>query len=172
MASWLSIEGVGTAETAAAAHWRLALRLRPDLRIITIRRPAKEVVDSLVRLQVGFDARRAEQMVKRLDAKLDQIERRGANVTSIPFHELTGREGAEKLWSSCLGPSGLPFDEDWYSRLAQINIQFDLSLMLRYYFANLPQLSRFSHEAKLATIALLKENHPRSAQILPFAQRR
>ena len=48
--SWLSMNQVGSAETGAMWHWRLAKHLRPDLRLITIRRESKEILDSLGRI--------------------------------------------------------------------------------------------------------------------------
>ena len=50
--AWLSQDAVGTAETAGAPWWRLLPRYRPDARVVVVRRPVREVVDSLMRIEM------------------------------------------------------------------------------------------------------------------------
>ena len=77
--SWLSQPSTGSAETALAPFWRL---LPKDARLVIVRRPVAEVKDSLLRLSLGdggaFDPIALDGLLKRADAKLDQI--RGARV--------------------------------------------------------------------------------------------
>jgi len=150
--SWHGMGEIGTAETAAAPHWRLALALFPDLNIITIRRDRREVLDSFARMGIGGEA--PGTMLERLDRKLDQIERRGPNVTAIDYHELDSESGAKRLWESTLP---YPFDREWYSLLAPLNIQLSLPHLLRYYSAHESQIVRFAAVAKETTKVLIRE---------------
>jgi len=139
--SWLAMPKTGTVETAAAPFWRL---IPADVRIVTVRRPKVEVVRSTIAL--GYNARAAEEMIGRLDRKLDQVEAR-RSVVRVEFDELRTAEGAKRLWEAVLP---LPFDECWYHALAALNVQYSAELMTRYVIAHEKQLMEFRAEAKLA----------------------
>jgi GNAT superfamily N-acetyltransferase len=133
--AWLSLDFTGTVETAAAPFWRLLPEYRPDARMIVIRRPVEEVVESLVRTGIEFDRAILTAKMKRLDRKLDQIEKHGA--LSVEFDDLNVESVRAKLFEHCLG---LPFDPVWDAKFAPINLQIDLASMLRYMRSNAPQL--------------------------------
>ena len=53
--AWLSQDFTGASETTAAPFWRTIVAARPDVRVLVVRRPVGEVVDSLMRLDMrGF----------------------------------------------------------------------------------------------------------------------
>src|SRR5664279_2954834 len=81
--SWLAQPLTGTVETAAGPFWRLLMDLAPDARVVVLRRPVAEVVDSLVRL--GFERAPMVRIMTRLDAKLAQIAVRVPGCLSVSF---------------------------------------------------------------------------------------
>lgn len=142
--SWLAQPATGTVETSAAPFWRLLLALRPDARIAVIRRPVAEVLVSLL-AQLPFDAPPLLAQLRRIDAKLDQIECRCPGVLSLSFAELATEAGCSKLFEHCL-----PYQHDpvWFQRLAAVNLQIDLAAMLRYCQAHAAQLDKMTRIAK------------------------
>ncbi len=145
--SWLSQECTGTVETAGAPWWRLARRYRPDLRTIVIRRPVRDVVESLVRL--GLDTTIEPLMVK-LDRKLDQIERRVPGVLSISYAELATEAGCARLFEHCLPYAHKP---DWWGAFASLNLQVSMAALIRYSAAYQTQLDKVAKIAKQQCIA-------------------
>jgi hypothetical protein len=140
--SWFSMPKTGTVETSAASFWRL---IPPDVQIVTVRRPKAEVIRSAIAL--GFPARAAEWTIGRANAKLDQVEARRSGVIRVEFDDLAGEASARRLWEAVLP---LPFDAEWYGRLAAVNIQYSAELMQRYVVAHERQLIDFAAEAKRA----------------------
>jgi len=152
--SWLAQPLTGTVETAAAPFWRLLLRLRPDTRIALIRRPVAEVTESLL-AQLPFDPPALMTQMRRLDAKLDQIEQRCTSALSISYAELATEAGCAELFEHCL-----PFQHDplWWQRLAGVHLQIDLAAMLRYCQAHAPQLLKMAKTAKHRIMADMATN--------------
>jgi hypothetical protein len=139
--SWLAMPWTGSVETAAAPFWRA---IPSHVRLVTIRRPPGEVVQSSVAL--GFGRTASERLIWRMAAKLDQIEAR-REVIRIEFAELETIEGARALWLATIGG---PFDANRYESLRDVNIQFPTDLMMRYYAAHSGQLAAFAAEARRA----------------------
>lgn len=142
--SWLSQNKVGAAETAIAPHWRLIKKMRPDVRIITIRRPVHEAVHSFS-AACGMDM--SEQLTPvftRHNAKLDQIEKRIPGVLSIQSSDLSSEETCAKLFEHCL-----PYKHDhtWWAAHDRVNMQMNVPALLRYMAAFAPQLTTISSVA-------------------------
>lgn len=133
--SWLSLDDNGTVETAAAPFWRLLVAIRPDARIVVIRRPIEAVFASLVRTDVIFNRESLMTLLRRHDRKLDQIERFGA--LSIRFDDLNDAATRAHLFKFC---TGLPHDPAWDERIGPVNLQINLPAELSYLRANAPQL--------------------------------
>jgi len=148
--SWLAQPCTGTAETAAAPFWRLALKLRPDIRIVTVRRSPAEVVESLLALRLGFDREPLTKEMQRLDHKLDQIEQRVPGVLAVRFDELPCEATCARLFEHCL-----PYRHDpaWWGACDATNIQISMPMLLRYYDAHKPQLAKMAKVAKQRIIA-------------------
>ena len=147
--AWLAQDQVGTVETAAAPWWRLAVDARPDLRIATIRRDPDAVIDSLMRVPgVEFDRAILTREIRRLDRKLDQIERHH-DCLSVGFEELDQETKCGALFEYCTGE---PLDPRWWEALAPLNLQINMRAMVRYAQANKKQIARArataSHEVK------------------------
>lgn len=143
--SWLAQEKTGTAETSAAPWWRMIAKYRPDIRVLVVRRPVAEVVDSLMALGLFRDRDVMAKAMARLDAKLSQAERRMPNVLSVRFENLKCEATCARAFEHCLG---LPHDAAWWRGLASVNIQCSMQALIRYAAANMPQLTRLASIAK------------------------
>jgi hypothetical protein len=135
--SWLAQPCTGTIETAGAAFWRLLQQMRPDVRVVVVRRPVPAVVDSLERL--GFERAAMLRLMRAQDAKLDQIETRMPGVLSVPFPSLDTEEGCARVFRHCLGEDPPP---GWWEMLAPLNLQDDIPALVRYATAYAAQLER------------------------------
>jgi hypothetical protein len=127
--AWLSLPWTGSAETAAASFWRLALDIRPDLKIVTVRRSVGEVIGSLLRTGISFDRAAVETHIRRLDRRLDQIERFAPGVVSVDYYDLTKEETCRKIFEHCLD---LPHDRGRWAAFHRTNLQVNLAAELRY----------------------------------------
>lgn len=144
--AWFSQPCTGTVETAAAPFWRLV----PDgVRQVVVRRSVADVVASAV--QQGF-APEVERLIRRLDAKLDQIERRVPGVLSVSYDDLATAEGCKRVWSHCLP---YPWDSGWWAAIAGLNMQASIAEHVRYAVAYGPQIERATAAAKAAMVAKL-----------------
>lgn len=143
--SLLAIPGFGSAETAAAPFWRLIQQMRPDIKTAVIRRPVQEVIESMLRTGVEFDQLKLAKAMRRLDAKLDQIEARVPGVLSVRFDEMNDEGACAQLWAHCTGTCANP---DWFAQIAPLNLQCDLELMMRYAQAHMPQMERVGRLVK------------------------
>ncbi len=143
--AWFSQPNTGTVETSAAPWWRL---VPADVRTITIRRPVADVVESLARL--GFEQNVMLPLMKRLDRKLDQIERRVPGVLSVRFADLENEGACRELFEHCLP---YPHDPEWWAEFAGMNLQVSMSSLVRYMAAYRPQMEKLAKIAKHRTIA-------------------
>lgn len=144
--SWLSQPFIGSAETIAPLYWRLIPRFMADGRVLIIRRPVAEVVESILKQGlVGIDRPKLLTNMLRMDAKLDQAEQRLPNCISINFDELDDQEICKIAFEHCVG---LPFNMAWWNYWGQINVQVSMDATMRYMFSHINQLSRVSLMAK------------------------
>lgn len=151
---WLGQPCTGTVETLAAPFWRLLPRLRPDVRIVVVRRPVAEVVASLMRLGIGFDEQMLRAQMGRLDRKLDQIERR-LPVYSVAYDDLSSEATCAALFEHCLP---YPHDHDWWAHCAARNVQINMPLLIRYMHAHREQMGKL---AQMAQQRILQAMHIR-----------
>jgi hypothetical protein len=115
-----------------------------------VRRPVNEVVRSFMALDLGLDQSILTRTMRRLDAKLDQIERRVPGVLSVSFDALADERTCARIFEHCL-----PHDHDpaWWRAVAALNIQINLKHLFRSYAAYQPQLTKLARVAKQLTIA-------------------
>lgn len=146
--SWLSQPFTGTAETGAASWWRLLVKYRPDARVVVVRRPVDEVVESLAGF--GLDRTIIEPAMRRLDAKLDQIEERFPSCLSVRFEDLNREATCKRVFEFCVPYAHAR--ERW-QRLASINVQCSMPAMLRYARAYRPQIEKLASIAKHTLLA-------------------
>ncbi len=152
--TWLSQGKVGTVETNAAPWWRLIPKFMPEgpegPRIVTVRRPLAEVVQSLRPFGVG--GRQVEEHLTRLNRKLDQVEKRLPGVMVVDYESLSQETTCAKLFRFCL-----PYEHDRerWAGLAKENIQINLDAQVRYCRAFRPQLDKLAAQATQQTFARL-----------------
>lgn len=158
--AWFSQPCTGTAETAGAPWWRMLERFAPEARVLVVRRPAAEVVESLLKVPgCAFDREALARHIVRLDRKLDQIEARLQNVMSVAFAELDQEAVCAKAFEHCLP---YPHDHDHWAKWSGQNVQCDLRAMIRYVDAYRDPLERLAQQAKQQTIAAMSRR--RSAE--------
>jgi hypothetical protein len=148
--SWFAQPCTGTAETAGAPWWRLVQRISPDAKIVVVRRRISDVVTSLMNLGLPFNEISLIREMTRLDHKLDQIERRMSNVLSVQFDDLATEATCAQVFEHCL-----PYKHDpaWWAAAAAVNVQINMTHLLRYFSAHQPQLTKLAKMAKQQTIA-------------------
>lgn len=136
MKSWLAQPFTGTVETSAAPFWRL---LPEGVTAAVIRRPIDEVISSLWRGGLQFDAVTMVRHLGAQDAKLRQFAHRRPGVLCTTFAELATEEGCARLFEHCL-----PYrhDSGWWQHLAPVNMQVSLPHSRNYYLAHMAQLEK------------------------------
>ena len=147
--AWLSQPCIGTAETAGAPFWRLLRQYRPDARVVTIRRPVGQVMDSLMR-RGSLDG-----IMRRLDRKLDQIEARIPGVLRVEFSDLATEAGCARVFEHCTGYAHEPV---WWAAMARQNVQISMPALMKYYAAHKGQLDTLRQMAKQQIISAMGRN--------------
>ena len=156
--AWFSQACIGTAETAGAPWWRLLERFAPGARVLVVRRPVNDVVESLMSIPgCTFDRARLNADMRALDHKLDQIEARLPNVMSVNFADLEAETACAMAFEHCLG---VPHDRDHWARWAPVNVQCDMPAMMRYYQAYAPALEKLGAIARHQTLASMATREP------------
>ena len=161
--AWLSMPHMGSAETSAAPWWRTLLRLSPEARIVVVRRPVDDVVESLAAF--GFDRAVMAPMMRRLNAKLDQIVARVPGVLEVSFDGLNDEATCKAVFEHCLPYN---FDPAHWQRLAGQNVQCDMLALVRYASAFRPQLNKLSAQAKHAELREMMVTKPTEPEGLTF----
>lgn len=164
--AWFSQGTVGTAETAGAPWWRLLEQYAPYARVVVVRRPVDDVVDSLAKIPgLSFDRTWLEKAMGRLDRKLDQVEARLPGVLSVRYGDLEAEDTCAAVFQHCL-----PYAHDaahWH-QLAPVNIQCNMPALVRYMEAYRPALEKVALVAKRQTIAAMAKRGPVDSQGVTF----
>lgn len=126
----------GTVETGGAPFWRL---LPEGVTVAVIRRPLDEVMASLWRGGLQFDAVTMAKHLGAQDAKLRQFVKRREGVLETTFAELGTEDGCRRIWEHCLP---YPWDAGWWQYSSPVNVQVSLPHARNYFFAHAPQLER------------------------------
>lgn len=161
--SWMAQDCTVTADTSAAPWWRLIRETRPDAKVLVVRRPVAEVVDSLMALDmrgvVTFDRKTLTRAIKRMDRKLDQIERRVPNVLSVRFDDLREEATCARVFEHCL-----PYahDPDWWQRMTVANLQCDLPSLMRYQDKHKPQIARLTAACREESLCMIRRGRLKS----------
>lgn len=144
--SWCMQPFIGSAETIGAQYWRLIPRYLPDGRVLIVRRPVVEVVESILKQGVvGIDRAKLMGNMRRMDAKLDQAEARLPDCITVNFDELNDPEVCRVAFEHCLG---LPFNYKWWEYWNAINVQVSFEATMRYIWTHMVQMHRLDLMAK------------------------
>lgn len=150
--AWESQDCTGSAETAAAPFWRLI----EAQRIVVVRRPVNEVVESLLALP-GIEWNRAalHALIAYHDRKLDQIEAR-VPCLSVRYDELN-EENCARIFEYCL-----PYahDHEHWARWNAVNVQCNMQAMVRYAQAYARALEKLAKIAKHRTLTRMALREP------------
>ena len=150
--AWFAQPCIGSAETMAAPWWRLIDQFAPNARIVVVRRPVGEVVESLMRLPgCVFNRDVLTREMTKLDRKLDQIEAR-TDCLSVTFKDLATEATCAAVFEHCLG---LPHDHAHWAVLDGVNVQCDMRALVRYAEAYRPALTKLAAVAKHQTLAAM-----------------
>lgn len=163
---WFEQPCIGTAETAAAPWWRLLDRFAAGAKVLVVRRPVDQVVDSLMRLPgVTFDRTQLHAVISQHDRKLNQIEARVPNVLSVDFDDLVDEQTCAAVFEHCL-----PYKHDpaHWARLAPINIQINMPALMRYAQAYRPAMLKLAAVAKHQTLAAMAVHRPIESDAITF----
>jgi hypothetical protein len=167
ISGWLDQPLTGSVETAGAAFWRTLRDLRPDTRVVVIRRPVADVVASLMALNLGLEAGPLTAAMQRMDAKLSQIVRRYPGALEVTFAELGTEAGCKRVFEHCLSR---PHDPDWWAFMAPRNIQVNVAACLRYFAAHHGQLAKLGAQLKSTTLAKFSHRSRRDLDGLAIAE--
>lgn len=160
--TWFMQPYIGSSETLAGPFWRLLPRFAPNCRVLIVRRPIRDVVESTMKFNLlGVDRNRLTESMKRLNAKLDQVESRYHNCLSVNFDELGDIEVARLIFEYCLG---MQMPDQWFNMLNPVNIQIDIDAALRYVWTHSVPLARLNYAAKHQMLADLVS----TPKIVPF----
>lgn len=151
---WFTQDCTGTAETLAAHWWRLLAKM--DTKIVLVRRPVKEVVDSLMALDLDFDRATLETTMAALDRKLDQIAAR-MPCLSVNYADLTKAKTCGKVFEYCLP---YKFDRAHWRKWDKVNVQCDMRGLMRYMVAYGPTLETLAKVAKHQSLTTLRLRPP------------
>lgn len=164
--AWFLQPFTGTAETAGAPWWRLLSRYAPAARIVVVRRPLDDVIDSLLRVPgVFFDKALLVKNMRWLDRKLDQISRRVPGAISVDYADLAQERTCAALFEHC---TDLPHDHAWWSFVAPLNLQSDMIETMRYAAAYEPALTRLAQSAKQQILSTMAGRPPVSPAGMTF----
>ena len=145
--SWLAQDCVGTAETGVVRWWKLAKHFRPGLRIVVVRRPVEECVESTLKVDMygvcTFDRDRLVKEFRRMDRALDRIEDECSDMMSVGFADLKDESTCAAVFEYCL-----PYNHDYthWAILAGQNLQASLPTQMRYHFAHRRQIATLGQE--------------------------
>lgn len=155
--AWFSQDCTGSAETAAAPWWRL---IPENVRIVTVRRPVGEVLDSLMALPgLTFDRGALETTMAFMDRKLDQIEAR-RDCLSVRFEDLNNEATCKAVFEHCLP---YPHDSERWKVLAAENVQCNMPALMRYMVAYRPTLEKLGKVAKHRILTRMRAAEPVSS---------
>lgn len=128
--NWFNQPNIGTVETLAAPWWRLIPTFAPNAKIVVIKRPVNEVVDSLIKVCPNtFNRDVLTKSMTYLDRKLDQLSKRLPNVLIVNFKDLNNQQTCAEIFEYCLG---LPHDWVHWLKYKDQNIQTNLKAIVRY----------------------------------------
>ena len=147
----LSVPGVGTSETWMGHGWPLLTEWFPDARIVVVRRPMSEVVESLN--ECGLSIPRAE-----LDIRLCRLNEIAAlpGAMVVDFADIDAKAGA--IYRHCLGREMPP---EWFDEMNR-DIQIDMRVRLETMTTRQDRMANL-HDALIAGVI------PVTIQVEPFA---
>jgi len=163
--AWFTQPFIGSSETAGAPWWRLLPRYVPEAKIVVVRRPVGEVVNSLMKVGVAFDRELLERNMRWHDRKLGQLVKRVAGVLCVDYTDLNDESVCARVFEHC---TGLPHDPAWWAFLSGMNLQTDMVEMVRYATAYEGSLNRLANSARQQILTDFAKRRPVSPDGMTF----
>lgn len=165
----LSIPGIGSAETMAAPAWRLLKVAAPNLRAVVVKRPTREIIESLVTAasdRMQLDEVALHVIIERLQRALDVVSEDAASVLTVDFAELKSEEVCKRIFEHCL-----PYKHDsgWWKFMDAKVLDPDIVQMAQMMQARQHQVAALGREARHLTFRLARQGHIRKAPRLERA---
>lgn len=129
----------GSVETGAVLGWRLIREWHPEIRLATVHRPLRDVLNSLERL--GLGSAHGPDMEARMEMLRALAQQPG--VVNVSFDELNDERTCALLWEHVLRTD---FDFEWWKEMLSRNVQIDMPARLRRLRANASGLDRLKME--------------------------
>lgn len=153
-----SSPNTGSSETGAAQGWWLLKYYKPEIKTVVVFRPIKEVVDSLLDVDLSGVAHYDKpSLVKHLEYGqrcLDKISN-DPDTLSVHFKDLIKMETCQKIFEHCLP---YKFDIKWWGALKNQNIQVSVQDKLKYYHENKEAIMNFKSLCKKELIKVRRED--------------
>jgi hypothetical protein len=141
-------ENTGAAETAAGPGWRLLHHHFPEMRKVVVRRPVADVVEAMMRMDVGgvatYDRDKLTRIMVRSRRDLDALSA-VPGVLTVDFDDLIREDACAAVFEHCLP---FEFDRAWWEGLRLRNIQIVMKHFLLYYYANREAVEGFKRSCK------------------------
>jgi len=152
---WFSQPYIGSAETAAAPYWRLVQKYVPGCRVLVVRRPVSEVVESVAKQGIaGIELPRLQRQLIYMNNKLNQVEARLPNTISVSFDELRQYEVCEIVFEHC---TGMYLDPKWWEYWNKVNVQAEFDAVTRYVWFHAEPIQRLMKLAQQDMLGGLRE---------------
>lgn len=119
----LSRPHTGMCDTQAAFLWPDIVEASPSAKLVTLRRPRGEIMESFKKLG-GVDLDRVAYNLDRLELAFNEIEEL-TGVLKVTYKDLGTEAGCRRVFEHCLT---YPFDKRWWKALRNLNIQVDLEV--------------------------------------------
>ena len=148
VANWFACPNVGTVETAACyGHWLLRQAV-PGIREAVVRRPVEAVIQSSLAageaVGITYDESHLRRLLTYGERMLTKISAR-PGVLTLDYADLETEAGCRAIFEFCLETS---FNREWWLRWRDVNVQISLLDLVRYYAANLAEITTWKQTAK------------------------
>ena len=156
--TWLSIPGMGAAETLAAPAWPLLLTAAPTMKVLIVRRSLEEILDSLLAAskdRVQLDLEGLRRMLSYIARALDRLALQPQALV-VDFHELAREETCKAAFEHCL-----PYKHDhgWWNFMQAKNIQSDVIQLAALYQSREQQIKQLGRECRHMLFRLARSGH-------------
>jgi hypothetical protein len=154
----LAIPGMGAAETLAAPAWPLLLTAEPRLRVVVVRRPLDEIIDSLIaatRERVKLDLPVLRQLIAYIMRALERLAQQPQTLV-VDFHELAREDVGRAIFEHCLP---YKFDQGWWEFLSAKKIDPDVIQLAQLYQVRQNEIRALGRECRHLLFRLGRQGH-------------
>lgn len=153
---------VGNSDPGAALIAEDLLKLLPEMRLVIVKRPVEEVVESFAEA-VGQSPENLP-LDKFLKGAQEALLRLEPKALVVDFKDLDKKSAVQKIWSHCLGEDA-PFPDAQYEVLRNLNVQMEARLLCAALRGGiLPGRIAPLDSREQALLDLVLEAHAQSAQ--------